>query len=90
VLEAMACGLPIVASHVSGNDVLVADRKTGLLFDLDKPGRLADALSNLIRDRAAAKRMGAEGRTRIVERFSWQAVATEYLRLLDEPAGRAR
>ncbi len=85
VLEAMACGLPVVASRVPGNDALVVDRKTGLLFSLEEPEQLGGALMRLERDRPAARRMGAAGRTRAVEQFSWDAVAASYLRLL-QPA----
>lgn len=86
VLEAMACGLPVVASRVAGNDALVIDRQTGLLFTLDEPELLSAALISLIRDRGAARRMGAAGRARVVERFSWSSVAASFLRLFGEPA----
>ncbi len=86
VLEAMACALPVVASRVPGNDALVADGETGLLFPLEEPRQLGDALARLEGDRAAARRMGAEGRARAVERFSWDAVAAAYLRLFQESA----
>ena len=85
VLEAMASGLPVIASRVAGNDTLVASRETGLLFDLEEPRQLGDALTTLLADRAAARQMGARGRARVVERFSWQVVADAYLRLLDVP-----
>ncbi len=84
VLEAMASGLPVVASRVPGNNTLVTDRETGLLFSLEEPRQLGSALGFLLHDRAAALRMGARGRARVVERFSWQAAAAAYLRLFDE------
>lgn len=84
VLEAMACGLPVVASQVIGNETLVSDRKTGLLFSLEEPGQLGNALAFLFRDRATARRMGSEGRARVKEQYSWTSAAAAYLRLLDE------
>ena len=54
------------------------------MFALDEPGHLGSALKHLIRDRAAARRMGAEGRARVVEQFSWKASTAAYLRLVDE------
>ncbi len=89
VLEAMACGLPVVASRVPGNDALVVDRETGLLFSLEEPEQLGGALMRLERDRPAARQMGAAGRARAVEQFSWDAVAASYLRLL-EPAPESK
>lgn len=86
VTEAMACGLPVVASQVIGNDALVIHGRTGLLFSLAEPQQLGNALENLIRDRATAQRMGAEGRAQVMEHYSWEAAAAAYLRLLSKPA----
>lgn len=82
VLEAMACGLPVVASRVAGNDTLVVDHTTGLLFDLDQPDQLGEALSHLMSDRTLARRMGSNGRNRALEKYSWDPVAESYLQLL--------
>ncbi len=90
VLEAMACGLPVVASRVAGNDVLVAEGETGLLFNLEEPRQLGRALADLARDREAARRMGAAGRDRAVGRFSWDAVAAASLRLLTSGSAAGR
>ncbi len=90
VTEAMACGLPVVASRAIGNDELVAEKETGLLFALDEPRQLGDALKVLMRDRSAARRMGTEGRARVVAGHSWEAVAEAYVELLEGPAGADR
>ncbi|MEM7353425.1 MAG: glycosyltransferase family 4 protein [Acidobacteriota bacterium] len=82
VTEAMACGLPVVASRVIGNDELVTDQATGLLFDLAQPRQLGEALARLMHDRAAAQRMGAAGRALVLADYSWEAAAEAYVRLL--------
>jgi len=67
LLEAMAAGLPVVASAVGGIPEVVADKTTGFLVVPRDPEKLADALIRLIVDREAAKRMGQEGKTRVEE-----------------------
>ncbi len=83
VLEAMACGLPVIASRVPGHDALVLEGETGFLFALEEPMQLGRALGKILRDRAAARRLGAKGRVRVHEMFSWDAVTTQYLDLLE-------
>jgi len=61
-LEAMAAGLPMVATRVTGTREVVRDGDTGLLVDVDDPSALADALARLIDDPALRARMGARGR----------------------------
>ena len=56
VLEAMACGVPVIASRVPGNDELVLDGDTGFLFDLREPAALVSALAQL-RDAGLRRRM---------------------------------
>jgi glycosyltransferase involved in cell wall biosynthesis len=70
VLEAMACGKPVVATPVGGVARAVVEGKTGLLVPPGKPGRLAAAISRLLQDPVEAARMGAEGRRRVESRYS--------------------
>lgn len=78
VLEAMASGLPVAATDIAGNRDLVVDGETGFLLPVDDVAALAAALERLAADPDLRRRMGAAGRARAVERFSWAAVATAY------------
>lgn len=81
VLEAMACGLPVVASNVPGNDAVVVHGETGYLFDLDEPDALLHAVRTLLHDRTLLTRFGATARERAVNEFSWRTVAQSYAAL---------
>ena len=86
VLEAMACGLPVVASRVVGNDAVVRDGETGFLFELDEAGALSRLLRRIALDPTLARRLGAEGRAWTKRDFSWSQVASAYADLLRIPA----
>lgn len=60
-LEAMAAGVPVVASRVDALQEVVQDGMTGLLCQVDDPKSLADALARLVADKALRQRMGAAG-----------------------------
>lgn len=70
VLEAMAAGLPVVATAVSGLPEAVVHGKTGFLVAPDQPAALAGVLEPLLVDRDLAGRLGAAGRTRILDEFT--------------------
>jgi glycosyltransferase involved in cell wall biosynthesis len=70
VLEAMAAGLPVVATAVGGTPELVADGATGFLVPPRSPAALADRILALLRDPARAHAMGAAGRARAAAEFS--------------------
>ncbi len=77
LMEAMACGVPVVASRISGIPELVEDEKAGLLFTPGDSSAFADALERLIQDRALRVHMGAEGREMIVREFDLKKNAEE-------------
>lgn len=69
VMEAMASGLPVVASDVTGVPELVVDGETGLLVPPEDPDALADALATLIEDPTRRDRMGEAGVQRVRDGF---------------------
>jgi glycosyltransferase involved in cell wall biosynthesis len=75
VLEAMAAGLPVVASDVGDVSRVVADGITGYVVPSKDPERLAAALEPLLTDPALRRRMGAAGRARVTDLFSATATA---------------
>jgi glycosyltransferase involved in cell wall biosynthesis len=78
ILEAMASGLPVVASGISGIPLAVEDGETGLLVPEKDPQRLLAALLRLLGDRDAAREMGGRGRQKAVAELTWDAVAARY------------
>jgi len=80
-LEAMACETAVVASRLGGIPEIVVDAETGLLVDYDEADpaaferSLAGAIGRLLEDGGPADRMGRNGRERVLERFTWSAIA---------------
>jgi glycosyltransferase involved in cell wall biosynthesis len=81
ILEAMAAGLPVVASAVGGVPELVEDGVTGVLVPPGDPAALAAALDRLLADPDLRRRMGAAGRARVRARFDLEAVRAAHLDL---------
>ncbi|AEA24115.1 glycosyl transferase group 1 [Pseudonocardia dioxanivorans CB1190] len=90
VLEAMAGGLPVVATDVGDVARAVDDGVTGRVVPVQDPQRLADALEPLVRDVAARRAMGAAGRRRVEERFAADVTARNLDRLYQELDHRKR
>ena len=82
LLEAMACAVPVIASHVTGNDALVENKWTGYLFDLDKPEELIDLLVSVVEDPAMIKPLGENARRQVIKNYSWHKIVEEYVMLL--------
>ena len=82
VLEAMACGLPVLASNVPGNNAVVTHGETGLLFRLDDLALLVADMQRVLIDQSLSSRMGNNGRTKVAADYSWNSVALSYVSLL--------
>jgi len=73
--EAMACGLPVVATTAGAIPEVVEDGVTGLLVPPDDPDALANALVSLLDDRPRMKAVGAAGARQVSDHFTWDRVA---------------
>jgi glycosyltransferase involved in cell wall biosynthesis len=81
VLEAMACGLPVVASRASGLAELVREGVNGYLVDINDPLALADRLAELIDNPYERQRMGKESRKVAEQEFAWEYIAEQYVEI---------
>jgi phosphatidylinositol alpha-1,6-mannosyltransferase len=71
-MEAAACGLPVVAGRVGGVDEAVEHLVTGLLVDAYQDEQVVSAISELLLKSDYAKQMGAAGRERVLNDFTWE------------------
>jgi len=79
VLEAQAAGVPVVATPVGGVRDTVVDGETGLLVPIGEPQALAAAIVRVLEDASLAKRLTAEARRRVRERYSERRMIDETL-----------
>jgi glycosyltransferase involved in cell wall biosynthesis len=86
LIEAMAAGVPVVATNVAGIRDVVRDGETGLLVPPESPERLAEAIARVIDDADLRRRFAAAGQSEVARRFSWDVVLRQYQRLLDLPS----
>jgi glycosyltransferase involved in cell wall biosynthesis len=88
LVEAMASGLPVVTQEDAERRFVVGD--AGILLDCERTDDFARALAGLLGDAARRRELGARGRARASERFSWDLLLPRYAALLREAAGIAR
>ncbi|MBI5644301.1 MAG: glycosyltransferase family 4 protein [Deltaproteobacteria bacterium] len=79
IAEAMASGLPVIATRVGGIPEVVQDGKTGLLVEFGDDRELAEAILKLLNDKPMRLSMGKAGRDRAGSMFSWDVIAKNLL-----------
>lgn len=89
LLEAMAAGVPAVATAVGGNPEAVIDGQTGLLVPPGEAGAIADALERLLADPRRRRQMGAASHQRVLECFQLPQMVQTWEALYESLAGAA-
>jgi len=79
LLEAMSCGVPVIASEVGGNPSIIQEGKNGYLFRFEKPEVLRDRAAELLNSETLRRRIGEEGRRTVSEKFSFDYMLEEYM-----------
>lgn len=82
LIEAMAAGVPVVATHAPGIRDVVAHERTGLLVPIGAPAALAAAIRRVREDAELRRRVAEAGRAEVRARFSWEAVLSQYATVL--------
>lgn len=81
ILEAMAAGLPVVATRVGGNVELVEDGKTGFLFPVGSDEAFAAAVAKLLDNAELRSKMGMEARTRVLANYKISSIVEQFNKL---------
>jgi sugar transferase (PEP-CTERM/EpsH1 system associated) len=90
LLEAMSCGLPIVATSVGGNPELIENQVSGLLFPVGDTAQLVEHLSFLAQDSARRRTLGTKARERILDCYRLDAMLDSYRNLYQSLVTRRR
>lgn len=77
LFEAMACGLPVIATKVGGTPEIINNMKNGVLVPPRNPKEMADELSKLLTEEELGKKIGEEAKSTIQNRFSWETNARQ-------------
>ncbi len=84
IVEAMACGKPVVCTDSGGVREIVADSINGFVVPARDPGALAHRICQLLSDKGARDRMGRMGRYIAETRFDWKSIAVKTKRLYED------
>jgi glycosyltransferase involved in cell wall biosynthesis len=79
VIEAMAAGVPVVASAVGGMKETMIPGQTGLLVEAGNAEQLAAAILRLLQDEIVCQKMGQAGRQRVSQRYTWEQIVEALL-----------
>lgn len=77
VIEAMACSVPVVATHIRGTAEVLDDGRIGLMVSPDNEKDLIDRITRLFKDRELAERLAANALASVKEKFTWDSNLTK-------------
>jgi len=84
LLEAQACGKPVIAGKSGGTSETMIPGETGLLVDADKPEDIADAIVQLLGDRERLREMGERAQEWVRENFDWRVLTVQAENIFSE------
>ena len=90
VLEAMAAGVPVLASKVGGVPDLIDPEKTGLFCDSERPESFREGVARLLADRELSQRLAVTAKAEALRRFHPQVIARRHLEIYREVAGKRK
>jgi sucrose-phosphate synthase len=83
IVEAAACGLPVVASPTGGPKEILEQCKNGMLIDVEDPKAIADALKKMISDQALWEKYSANGIKAVNEFYTWSVHVNKYMEIME-------
>jgi phosphatidylinositol alpha-1,6-mannosyltransferase len=89
LVEASACGLPVIAGNSGGVPDAVRDGETGVLVPPEDPAAFAEAICRVLADPGAARRMGQNGRRAVETYFNWDRVVRDLRHIAGEAVAGA-
>ena len=89
-IEAMACGVPVVATRSGGPEEIIEQGRSGLLVPVNDPASLADAIERIAMDPALAEQLAEHGLARVHTRFTLSAMLASYATLFEQVARNSR
>ncbi len=84
IVEAAACGLPVIASPTGGPKEILEKCENGLLVDVEDPAAIASAIKNIIADQSTWEKYSGNGIIGTSQLYSWTSFAEQYVNTLDE------
>ena len=90
LLEAMATGLPLIATRVGGNPELIEDGINGRLVPVGDAGVLADTIENILAEPQTLAAYGEQSLHKVRQSFDWMRTVEEYLNVYDQLLGRSQ
>ncbi|MGC8624008.1 MAG: glycosyltransferase [Phycisphaerae bacterium] len=84
IIEAMACGTPVVVCRSAAIQEIVTDRQTALLVAPESPGSMAEAIVTLLQDKALAGNIRVQAQKLVADRYRAQQMVEKYQQVLDQ------